>query len=665
HWLALALLAGLLLLAAKWIEFDCVRPAVGRLSYEIVCDDYGEAYALQSGESLVQTLTIEPGTKLCGVRFKHTASGGSLSGTLRVSLYGEDGALLRDLELDASQLKEDHFAEAVFDEALAAQGYTGRYSLEISFDGSCEGGQFALWRSSGQKAGFAAEGGTLVLQLAVDRAGSWITTAFWCVALFATAGLMLCYWLLFIKKVKFHLAFAAALAILGLTMALILPPMGAPDEDVHYATAYAYSNKWLGQSATDSAGWVIMRESDVPKLNPEGGISRDYDVFAYQRAYDSLRETEDGKTTTVEERHAYTIFKPLYFPQTLGIWLARLGGFSGSALQLAGRLMNFAFYFALCVLSVKLIPFGKAALALCCLLPMSLQIGASLCYDAPLLGMSFAFISLCLKLAYCEGGGRIWEYAALGLLALLIAPSKGIYLPLVGLLLIFAPSLWKSNRKAVTALIVLIAAAAGVWFAVNGRSVLYEITGGRAAVMELTNEQLAQTLPNGDAALQFSLGYMLARPGEVAVLLLRTLQQSMPLYLQGLIGGRLGEIILGGVEISWALVIGFIVLLLLSCASAPEDRLALRGFSRVLTAFIALVITLLTVLICMTWTPINYATVYGIQGRYLLPVLPLVLLCLRSGWLKLSKNSDDRALCFAGAVLAWLAQLDALSIIIS
>ena len=32
---------------------------------------------------------------------------------------------------------------------------------------------------------------------------------------------------------------------------------------------------------------------------------------------------------------------------------------------------------------------------------------------------------------------------------------------------------------------------------------------------------------------------------------------------------------------------------------------------------------------CLLWTPIRYETLYGLQGRYFLPILPLLLLaCL-------------------------------------
>ena len=38
----------------------------------------------------------------------------------------------------------------------------------------------------------------------------------------------------------------------------------------------------------------------------------------------------------------------------------------------------------------------------------------------------------------------------------------------------------------------------------------------------------------------------------------------------------------------------------------------------------------LVVVACLKWTPTYYTTIYGLQGRYLLPVLPLALVLLRT-----------------------------------
>ena len=667
NWLALALFVALAVFCAKWIAFDVVKPSLGRVGYEKVCDDYGELSAPLAEGEVRQTLTISPDTPLYGVRFKHSSGGEASSGTLRVALLSESGEMLRAAELDASLLKEDHFVEAVFDEPVATEKYTVRYILEISLEGAGEGDPLALWRSRGQAAGYPGEQGgapcgTLVLQLADERVSSGLLGAFWAVALFVIIGLALVFWLLFIKRVKIYVAFAVCAAVLGIAFAFVTPPLGAPDEDVHYATAYEYSSGLLGEEAKSSGGALLMRACDKPRFNNDGRVAREYDAFAYSRFYEDLTSAEepDSEPVSVNVRSAYTIFKVLYAPQTLGISFARLCSMGGAATQLMSRLFNLAAYIALAAYAVKKAPFGRAVFAVVALFPMSLQIAASMCYDALVLGMAFAFISLALSCAYKEGKPTAVELAALGVLALLIAPSKGIYLPMVALVLIVAPKLFKNTKKGFLVMAAVVFAAGALWLAINGRSVLYEISGGRAEVLTLTNEQLAETKPNGDATHDYTFGYILARPDEAAILALRTIQQSVPLYLQGVVGGRLGEIILVNIEINWVLITALIIVALLAVLKTREEPLLFKGPPKWLSVFIALCVAALTVLICMTWTPINYPTIYGIQGRYLLPVVPLALLALRTNTITLSRNIDRR-LIFTAAALVYLVQIDAFS----
>ena len=51
---------------------------------------------------------------------------------------------------------------------------------------------------------------------------------------------------------------------------------------------------------------------------------------------------------------------------------------------------------------------------------------------------------------------------------------------------------------------------------------------------------------------------------------------------------------------------------------------------------------------CITWTPTYYTTIYGLQGRYFLPALPLGLLALRP--VNFTRTGSDQTLCAAFAL---------------
>lgn len=71
--------------------------------------------------------------------------------------------------------------------------------------------------------------------------------------------------------------------------------------------------------------------------------------------------------------------------------------------------------------------------------------------------------------------------------------------------------------------------------------------------------------------------------------------------------------------------------LLLAYAALPVQGAVMKpaGKARGWCCAAAALCCLLAVAGCLLWTPTHYDTLYGLQGRYFLPVLPLLLLtCL-------------------------------------
>ena len=97
-------------------------------------------------------------------------------------------------------------------------------------------------------------------------------------------------------------------------------------------------------------------------------------------------------------------------------------------------------------------------------------------------------------------------------------------------------------------------------------------------------------------------------------------------YLSTLVGGTLGYFGLDKpLDLAWGWVMALYGLLALAWL-CPEERGAMPLAHRWGAVFIALCCCGLAVLGCISWTPTYYETIYGFQGRYFLPVLPLLLL---------------------------------------
>lgn len=170
--------------------------------------------------------------------------------------------------------------------------------------------------------------------------------------------------------------------------------------------------------------------------------------------------------------------------------------------------------------------------------------------------------------------------------------------------------------------------AAGIVIAVPvGFYLLTHMWGG------LTPEDLVGSIqPNGDSIYTFSAGYICRNLGATIKLLLRSVPEQGALWLEGLLGTALGEPIVYRVEVSWLL--GIALLLALAAAALPAEGTPrvqeLSGRGRLGTALTALCVVALTFFAALNWTPINYTTIFGVQGRYWLPVLPLALLLVHT-----------------------------------
>lgn len=146
----------------------------------------------------------------------------------------------------------------------------------------------------------------------------------------------------------------------------------------------------------------------------------------------------------------------------------------------------------------------------------------------------------------------------------------------------------------------------------------------------LTPEQLVNSVQaNGDSIYTYSAGYICRNlPGTIK-LLLRSVSAEGAAWLQGLLGTALGEPIVYPIAVSWLLGVGLVLVLLAAALPRPEDS-ALPGRVRAGGWVIVVLVVGLTFFAALSWTPINYTTIFGVQGRYWLPVLPLALILLGS-----------------------------------
>lgn len=724
--LAAALAAWCTVLLCRWVGYDLQERLGNTPSYEIINDDYSQIIDIPA-EGLTQAMPLKAGQPFYGVRFKFSTHGQLYkSGMTMVEAYNEAGEQILFAAGNFLNIWDDTFTEFTCNEAYIPdhdETLTIRLYNESAWDGP-----LGVWASEGEVSGMplsVTDGDTLNATMAMQRVSDF--TGSWPAVLAARlqkplAAAVFIAVLLAMLHAPLYLFVPAVGLALGVTFTYVTPALVAPDEYTHLAAAYELASTWSGQTASDEDGNLLLRECDAAHFGTKTG---DIGVLAYKN--EAIAETSEPGSPDVLTTHSEVKAgqgSGSYLAQALGIRLARAQGKNFYTMLLYGRLANLILYLLLAAMAVWLAPTSLRGLFACvALLPMPLQLAASLSPDAAVLGLVFSFTALCLRL---RGEKAVWwQKILLIVLGGLTAPGKAIYLPVILLcLLIPAENLtydgnptvkflgeelpggccihaatlvlafcfWlAANLNAVayaardmnTTVLVTAAAAAAVllvlalaaylklhkrpkvffWCKVAFAAVLVVgAVGGVYAVSHmgggLDPDQLTMTYPNGDSIWTFSFGYICRNIPATVKLLLRTLPEQGALWLQGLLGTTLGEPIVYRIDVSWLLGVG-LLLAVLAAALPRQDEPALLGRrSKAGTAGICLCVVLAVLAAALNWTPINYQTIFGLQGRYLLPILPLALLLVKSSK-KLALRGDvshAAALCTSTLTMLTLLQ---------
>ncbi|MBP1571449.1 MAG: DUF2142 domain-containing protein, partial [Oscillospiraceae bacterium] len=491
-----------------------------------------------------------------------------------------------------------------------------------------------------------------------------------------TAFLVGMYLLIFVKKVKITTAFVVFSLVIGFVFSIYTPIKGSPDEYVHITTAYHTSNKLLGikESYNFAEGTLLMRQCDA-------GVYTEpvkYNAFEIQEIYEGIFSNAGDKTqlVPVKARIHNTAFGPLFWAQAIGITVARLLGFGFVPMIILGRLANLAVYTALVWLAIKVMPIHKNTLAVLALTPIPLQLAGSFTYDTLVIALCFLFTAVVFSCAYQKEKVGFKDVAAMAVLAALIAPGKTVYIVVAALCFIIPLEKFKSKKAAIVSFAVILGCAVAMWVAVNTVTVFSMlntttpppvteeiVTGedGEIIIEEHYYDMYSDIAPNGDNRNFFGIGYILGHIPQTIKLVLNTVQENGVLYIQQIFGGILGEVIVSPVKINWLYTIATMFVVFLSTVKTQGTELVHKGVRKWWSLLLAVGACGLFCLACITWTPINYTTVFGIQGRYFYPVLPLIVLFFTNDNISIKKNIDG-ALLYALAVINVLVMLDGFTI---
>lgn len=430
------------------------------------------------------------------------------------------------------------------------------------------------------------------------------------------AGLLIVGGLILLKHWNMENLFLLAAGTLACFYQMVTVPVSVPDEEAHLTMAYHYSDWLLGESTQQQWKELKMQLQQGNTETELLELDTAMDGASYLQTLDAM-DRRDVFVTTVLSRKIGASFVS-YLPGIAGVSLGRILNLAPMRIIYLGRVFSMVFYLTLCYWGIRKMPARKAILALVAMLPISLHLGASFSYDSLLLGSAIFFTGFVFQLAQKQEPIDYREMALLVLCVLLLTSGKGIYVLMMALLLVIPAQVWggKANRGLY---LTVLGSLSVLFFIANMSGVLAE----RNVVM--------------DAGEKLSTSMIWQHPVDFVLLVLNTLYQNADFYFRSLLGGWLGW---GQVLVPMVVSIAAAALLVLACIGDTKP-LALTVPKRLLLAAIFAAVLAACMVAAISWNEPSTETIEGVQGRYLLQALPLILLsCSGRRLVTIHKNLD-------------------------
>ena len=403
--------------------------------------------------------------------------------------------------------------------------------------------------------------------------------------------------------------------------AFITPPLQVPDEGSHFSRAYQISEfDFAGKNNTGPASMVKL-DSIFGHLHFLAGEKTSMSEIKSHLGV----KLEPGKRAAVSPP-AYTL---PYIPQALGIFAGRITDSSPLALMYLGRIFNLLISILLLFFAIRIIPQFKWIFLLLALMPKTLFLFGSLSYDSLTISLSFLTIAVFFYYAYACERKIVWkDLVVMALLVLLLLFCKPPYF-ILGSLFFFIPG--KKFGKLYKYIMISIGVVVFALIIYKGGPVAMDYFSGNN-----TTPEVAAAAPSDTTPLP------VIRPDDQ----IKLIKSDIPAYLKLIVKsgfdyyrsyilksfvGVLGWI---DVELPDILTWSYLILMLMAALVLSGENVRL-GLPKKTLLFLLLVITFIIVESAMY----IYATkpgrdrVFGVQGRYFIPMAPLFFMLFYNKYL--------------------------------
>lgn len=391
--------------------------------------------------------------------------------------------------------------------------------------------------------------------------------------------------------------------IFGIAFLIIIPPFMVPDEHFHFYKTYHVSEGHIFPQK-DSYYFPESIKITMEEYFPLNYQYNNKTAINSIPTFLQIPLNPDKKIYSDISNIA--IYPPIpYLANSIMMAIFKLFNLAPLLMLYAGRLINLLIWIVFVYFAIKITPVHKLVFLMLALMPMTLNQAASLSADSFTLGISFLTIAFLFNYAFSREKIDLNDIIILFLLIFTLSLSKQGYIPF--LLFLFMIPVIKFKSKKIRALTITLIASITLIF--NGAwSLLFK------------NSYIA--IPNPAISASGQISFILADPVRFGYILLNTFHLNYKFYLTSFVGvfGWLRHLL--PEKMVYIYLTALIIVALLD-----KSKITVTKRQKLISFLTFFIISAMVFLFeYTTWTPVGETQIWGVQGRYFIPAVPLLFI---------------------------------------
>lgn len=417
----------------------------------------------------------------------------------------------------------------------------------------------------------------------------------------------ICNW---INNLKLESFFVTLIIAFGVIYTFVNVPLVRYDEHAHFWRAYELSQ---GELRTNPQNTFPKSIINLFFRNDGTYPNREFNYDTLINQLNQKLSPNEKISFPVGASGGYSIIN--YLATTVGVFIARNLYLNPIWIFYIGRLFNVFTYSLLSYFAIKLVPSRKMKkiIGIIALFPMSINLAASFSPDTIINGFTLLSISYALKLKFDDKIKKISmkQIALFSIFALIPTICKIVYIFLFGFLFFIPKEKFAKKNSRLLYFLLQFLIIILLYFIFN----IVLKGNGQVPIDKNPIEQII---------------YCVSDPIRVVKIFIYTLTTYSTDYLTELVGGWNTPTIL-------SIILSIILLIVameddkesLKYSFTKKERIALLiiAILEIISVFLALYID---------WSVAQTQYVMGIQGRYFIPILPILLLAIKCNVFKIN-----------------------------